>query len=586
MSDINRGGRTGRSRVERIYSARASEETLPQEEPLMPPNAAVSAFERPRVPSAAPLVPAAPLTGIEPDYQPNEPYAAAYAKPTDADKPRYTPNEDEPLPDMPEPVAPIVPDYSAYYRAGADAELDADGQPAQPAYAPPQRLELYGAAYAPIEDEPYDEQAPQAPVNVYSPRKATWAETARQSALSQNAVGYEVQEEPELAPEKSKGSPLRIALIALAVLCVLGGAAYLLREPLGGLIGQLTGAQQSTELPFEAVSTPAPVRGYDEAPAVELGQRARQEISAICGTVDMQTDVVTEQNVLTRTLRADGLYDYYLFAAGEGRLLCYFEGLGELDASPVDGGFYVDQAPYLVNADGSAMIRLDGLEGSLRQELRLQPIMNGWAIVSDMDKETFNYLNVSGQAFSTLWFSRAYPFTGDRTVAYMDTGVADSPERYVLYALSAQGDMQRWLEAGDMTDVAASACSAVYMKDGSLYRLDALDAPIATTRAVTFYPDCDAMVVEDPDTGKLGLYVRGEKHYDYLYDDIKPVECDIQWMQKTYGAQGGTATIRVVTGAAYPQPLTHYFELSRDGQKEYVALSTPSSCPILLSTQP
>ena len=37
-----------------------------------------------------------------------------------------------------------------------------------------------------------------------------------------------------------------------------------------------------------------------------------------------------------------------------------------------------------------------------------------------------------------------------------------------------------------------------------------------------------------------------------------------------------------MTGATYPQPLSHSFVLERDGQSEYVALSTQSCYPIRL----
>ena len=89
-------------------------------------------------------------------------------------------------------------------------------------------------------------------------------------------------------------------------------------------------------------------------------------------------------------------------------------------------------------------------------------------------------------------------------------------------------------------------------------------------------------MVRDAESGKYGLFVKGEQHYDFIYDSIRPVESDIQWAEKTISGQGGSFTVHAVTGAAYPQPLSHSFVLERDGQSEYVALSTQSCYPIRL----
>ena len=332
------------------------------------------------------------------------------------------------------------------------------------------------------------------------------------------------------------------------------------------------------------------MRGFDAAPATELSQTARREISALAGTLDMQTEAVTEHSVLAQSPRADGLYDYYLFSS-EGRLLSYFEGLPQDGMVPVDGGgFYVKQAPYLVNADGSAMLNLTALENDLHTTLIPGQPLRGMCVVAGAEGTSFNYMSTEGTLLSRLWYSRAYPFTGANTAAYVDTGV-DGDERYMLYALSADGSMTKLWEAPDMSDVVASACGAMYLKSGELYWLGSPETPMLSTSAVVFYPDCDAMVIAgepDAETGarKYGLYVGGEQRYGFFYEDIQPVACEIEWAQKTYGSDAGNATVRVVTGAEYPQPLTHYFELTRDGQKEYVALSTVSSCPILLDGQP
>lgn len=86
------------------------------------------------------------------------------------------------------------------------------------------------------------------------------------------------------------------------------------------------------------------------------------------------------------------------------------------------GGFYVDQEPYLVAANGSALIRLDDLEATYGRELRLHPMYNGWSIIEGVEDGSTNYISAAGQMLSTLWFARSYPFTGQYTAAYVDTG--------------------------------------------------------------------------------------------------------------------------------------------------------------------
>ena len=280
----------------------------------------------------------------------------------------------------------------------------------------------------------------------------------------------------------------------------------------------------------------------------------------------------------------DGTYDFYLFTASDGRLLCYFDGLSEQGMFPqAFGGFYVDQEPYLVAANGSALIRLEDLQATYGRELRLHPMYNGWSVIEGTEDGSANYISAAGQMLSTLWFSRAYPFTGQYTVAYVDTGsTADSEQRYLLYVLGQDGTMSRWLAKPGMDDLVASACGIAYMASGEIYLLPDTSAPLATSPQVDAYLDCDALVVRDAESGKYGLFVKGEQHYDFIYDSIRPVESDIQWAEKTISGQGGSFTVHAVTGAAYPQPLSHSFVLERDGQSEYVALSTQSCYPIRL----
>ena len=90
-------------------------------------------------------------------------------------------------PQQPDPYAAYrgndEPDYSAYYsREGASQEEDA-----QPAFAAPVHLSYQG-----YEEEPWPQEELQeepSAGNVYRPRKATWADEARQEVLD---LGYQI----------------------------------------------------------------------------------------------------------------------------------------------------------------------------------------------------------------------------------------------------------------------------------------------------------------------------------------------------------------------------------------------------------
>ncbi len=528
----NRSG--PRSRAQRLYAAR---EMNPPEEESLPP---VGAVQQNRF-----------------DEEWRQAQQDSYAG--------YTPNE-------PVQAAPAA-DFSAYYRP--DSAAGDAGE--EPAFAPPPKLDFTGYEAQPWSDGPQDAPAG----NVYHPREATWADTARRGILTAEDLGYQVREEPT---QRHRRRWWRVPLIVLAALALVLGAVWLLRGQIAQWLGMETAAPSPTAGAFEAITTPQPVKGYDAAPSVEIAQGTQAAIAKISGTVNMETYAATDTQVITRTARADGSYDFYVFTAAEGRLLCYFEGLGPQGVLPQEGGgLYVEQRPYLVGAGGSALIRTADLESLLGSEVRLHPLYHGWSIVENLATGAVNYLSGSGQTLSTLWFCRAFPFTGEYSLAYVDTGSTADPEhRYLLYVLDADGAMSRWLTAMDTRDVVASACGMAYMNDGSLYRLPDTSEPVAQTAQVDVYLDCDAMVVRDPQSGKYGLFVHGEQHYDFAYDSIRPVESDMQWEERTLEGEGGSFTVHAVAGAAYPQPLSHSFVLERDGQSEYVALSTQSVYPIRL----
>lgn len=488
------------------------------------------------------------------------------------------------------------------YETRADEYITPAPDALQPEHTPGASANTYApetdggfpeAAFQPV---PGLEAVPEQPVwepetaypaagNVYRPREVTWAEEDREEAIAQSEMGYQVQQEdPEEDDEPGEKHTLRNVLIGLAVLVVLLGGAWLLREPLAEMLGITVFTTAPTQEPFTAVVTHEPVKAYDAAPAAAVAEPARNAIASLCGTLDIELHIVTEQHIVARHQRADGSYDFYLFTAADGRLLCYFEGLDALDMIPQEfGGFYVKQAPWLVAQSGSALIRTADIEAALNEKVFLHPMYRGWAVVESLEDGHANYVNASGQVLSSLWFSRTYPFTGDHTLAYVDTGsTAAADDRYLLYVISSDGSMSRWLAAADMSDAVGAACSMAFMKDGSIYRLPDTSTPVCTAAEATVYLDCDAMVVRDPLSGKYGLFVHGEQHYDFMYDSIRPLESNIVWDAQTLRSGAMELTVKAVSGAAYPQPLSHSFVLERAGQTEYVALSTQSSCPIRL----
>ena len=291
-------------------------------------------------------------------------------------------------------------------------------------------------------------------------------------------------------------------------------------------------------------------------------------------------------DAVNRSQREDGLYDFYLFS-GDGQLLGYYDGLKQDGMCPMQGGgFYVDMPPYLVSAEGNALISVRGLENTLNHTFSLRPIMNGYARIIADDGES-NFIDRDGRLLSRLWFSRSFPMTGTESVAYVDTGVEGSATRYTLYVLDGKdaGNAVKWQDAADDQGVVTCALGMAYLQSGELYALveDPAALPLCTTANVRFYTDCGAVVVQDAATGKYALYVNGEQHYDYVYDSILPVESDVRWQGDILTGTAGQAMVLAVSGAKYPQPLSHYFVLTRDGAQEYVALSAVTNCPILLN---
>lgn len=495
-----------------------------------------------------------------------------------------------------ENLSAAEPDWSAYYRRPADtAEETETGEP-EYAYAPPVRLPFSGygkyqneqesqslSAEEPEGEEETDPFRPSA--TVYHPRLVSWNELDSEPEPEERR-GYQVEaEEKKELSDRARRKKIRVGAIAACAVLALAGAGYAFRQPLAEWIGSLTGQTPEVSAPAVAVATPAPVRSYDAAVPVAVTSRAREAIGELCGGLELENVVVRDTSILSRCAREDGRYDYYLFSAADGRLLCYFEDLGPDDAFPMaGGGYYVRQSPWLIQEDGSAMLKLDDVETALGESVMPHPMMNGWALLEAESGDEWNYINAEGTLLSPLWLEKAWPMTGDDTLGLVDTGnLNDTETRYTLYVLGSDGSCERWRSEPTPDGVIVSACGMAYLDSGEVVRLSQPEEPFLQSDDVTLYPDCDAMVVRDPESGKYGLYVHGDRQYDFLYDEIMPAESDLQWRADQYQGSGGTAALRYVTGAAYPQPLSHYFRLAKDGEEQYVALSTASACPVELN---
>ena len=497
-----------------------------------------------------------------------------------------TPAEDAQFPVVPT-GHPVSENWAAYRRPGQDAEPSRE-EPSEDtfAYAPPVKLPFAGYDLPePAEEEmPVQEEAVSeyGTANVYRPRVMDYSTGFEDDSEEYVPdAGYQVREEQHPAKKKKKGG----ALIVLTVLALAVAAAFLfLPKQLSEIAGKLTGTATETADPLAVAPTPPPVKSYDAATPVQITSVTGNAISLISGTTEMQPHTVKETSLMTRNDRGDGKYDFYLFSAKDGRLLSYFENLGLKDAFPLaDGGYFVRQSPYLIGEDGSAMIPAHTISQQVEGEWTLHPMMNGWAQITQVSTGKKNLINGESQMLNRFWMDKLWPMTGDATVGYVDTGnAADTEGRYSLYVMNKDGQCTKWRSEGGMESVVASACGAAYMTDGGLYLLSNTDEALITTDEVNVYVDCQAMVIKNPATGKYGLYVQGKQHYDFLFDEIRPVESELNWHSETFSGPGGAMTLHYVTDAEYPQPLTHYFLLRNGESEEYVALSTLSGCPIVL----
>ena len=517
-----------------------------------------------------------PEQHIQADADETIPYDGQYSQPYEAqDAQTYTAEEQAES----RPVAPANA-YSKPANTMTEAEMQLSAR-----FAPPLKFQLPQAAYhehADTELDP-DHVSP----TVYQTRRPS----ARQGAgmgfdPTQRADDYRVEAEGLTRSRgKRKGRALKRFLLVLLILAALGAAAYLNRDWLLTQLRSLLG-NEAVETVNQAVSQviggeKATLVGYDPATAVTISDKAKRGINAVAGNIGLTPYATTNSNVIARVADDHGTFEYYLFAADDGKLLGYYEGLGE-DGFAVCAAdvYYVAEAPYLINAQGLPLIDSSRYAQAAGADAVLGPMINGWAVITAANGQSCNFINAQGELLSTLWFAKVYPFTATRSLGYVDTGnTTNLEERFALYELTRTGEMKLWRHTPDMSDVLGCAGGVAVLATGDVVRLDGEHTVLCTSDDVSAYVDCAAVVARDTQTGQYGMFVNGEQQYDFAYDSIAPVATDITWTPH----QNGLYRQLTVTGMAYPLPLSHYFALQKGEQKEMVALSTGSVYPLLLN---
>ena len=416
-------------------------------------------------------------------------------------------------------------------------------------------------------------------------------EVSKETMLDQdnndNDIAYEtngyrlVNETENKTKKKSKKSKGKIWIYILLAVVVCAIAVFFMKDILfpvnGSLENENTNVSASTN---EVAQTREPQQAYAKIDGRKVTEDTMDKIKQITKTLPIEQAFVTENQIAMKSARNDGLYDYYLFSNYDGRLLCYFEGLTQGDIMPLkDGEIYVKQAPYLIDATGEALINTRKLEHEIGQSLELNQLSNGWSVVKNEGNNMLNYINLEGKLHSRLWFSKAFPFTGDYTLAYVDTGNAvEFEDRYLLYLLSKDGENTRLSSYDSTNNVIYSIGSLAFLENGEIYHMPSMDEPIAKTDEAYYYPDCDALIVKDGNTGKYAMYVAGKQHYDYSFDRIAPVESELLFTS----FKKGYVQINLLTDDTFPLPHTHFFELEKEGEIGYVSLAAVSEYPIAL----
>jgi len=393
--------------------------------------------------------------------------------------------------------------------------------------------------------------------------------------------GYQIHSE-RMRPPREDGGRKRgwlVCLIVVLLLLLIGCGAYIFRHQILDLVGNVLGE----EVVWKISPTPAPteavldVPAYAETAKTEIKSRSMQEINAVADGVDMQNDVVTDSSIVMRVENTDGTTDFYLFAADNGRLLGYYEGLTEIIPCS-DSVLYLSEAPYLITAQGYPLVDLSSFSRSVGGDVVLQPMINGWAIISDQSGTMFNYISDGGTLISNLWFARAFPFTADTTLAYVDTGNVSNPDsRYALYLLKTSGETTRLSYAADMDGVVESICGFAMMQNGDLCMQDEAMTVVTRSDSVAAYVNCGALVVRDPDTQLYGLFVEGVQQYPFSFDSIEPMQSDIVWAEY----ENGYVRRYAVSGLSYPLPHSYSFILRKGDTQQVISIAAVSEYPIV-----
>ena len=395
--------------------------------------------------------------------------------------------------------------------------------------------------------------------------------------------GYQVHSEhPQDSGDGGKRGNFWLKfLIVLLVLAVIGGGAYLFRYEILDLVGKVFGE----EVAWKIMPTPTPTETVPAAPAyvstvkMEAKPQAMEEISAVTGDLELTADSVTEQNIVLTSQNSEGTRDYYLFAYDTGRLLGYYEGLSELFPCG-QNVFYIADAPYLITARGFPLADLDALQRSAGSEVTIYPMINGWAMVSGSRGAMLNFVGEDGMLLSSLWFAKAFPFTGDTSLAYVDTGnLTDENARYALYLLGRDGETKRLYYVGDTDGVMDSVCDLAFMANGEVRAQDEALTTVMVTDDAAAYVNCGALVLRDPDTGLYGLFVNGVQQYPFSFDSIEPMPSDLQWISQ----ENGYVTRYAVASREYPLPRSYSFVLRRGDTVQMISMAAVSVYPIVFN---
>ncbi|MBE0600997.1 MAG: hypothetical protein IH607_04360, partial [Firmicutes bacterium] len=275
----------------------------------------------------------------------------------------------------------------------------------------------------------------------------------------------------------------------------------------------------------------------------------------------------------------DGSYDYYLFDYDTGRLLGYYDGVTELIPCGKNV-FHIDAAPYLITSRGFPLADMEALARSAGGDVTISPMVNGWAMVRSADETKLNYIGEDGKLISSLWYAKAFPFTADTTLAYVDTGnITGTDNRYALYMLYRDGTTKRLHYVPDTDGFIQSVCGLAFTPDGEMHTQDEALSFVMTTDQATAYVNCGALVARDPETGLYGLYVDGVLKYPFEFDSIAPMASVLQWED----TQVGYVTLRTVAGISYPLPRSYNFILRKGDSEQIETIAAVNVYPVILN---